>query len=556
MATLPELVLKDSCTGCGATLDLYGSSCRHLTLCVKCGKSMAETAAPCSDCGVPITRLIREYNVRTQPVNKPHFVGRFLQGLPTFSKKKTSGTKWTLQREGLQGRQVSEALREKYKAKPWILEDNIGQQQFQGQLEGGQQATYYLLMMSGQEFLAFPAGAWYNFNKVAQYKQLTLEEAEEQMKNRRKTADGYQRWMMKAANTGSSVFADMDKVLGSGGGGGRGSRKKGGDDEENEVGSDVDEDDMDDEEARKNRLGMNKGAKGGDEDGEEPARDENDLDDEEPERGDDWEHEETFTDDDEAVGNDPEEREEQAPEGPAPPEIKQEEEDEENNQEGQQNEDAAGGLSKSGRDMKKLLGKSAGMDDSDAEDDEEDDEDVDLDNEEFGFSPVLAPTLKDARTKEELTDTTPAKPSGATGRSTPASATPSKGKRKASTPGEETKINTNKKAKSASEKGAKTMPISTAAKKEAAAGAKVATGMGPPKGGATAKVAGMGGGVSEEEAKALLRQSGPIKSQDLVAKFKSRLKTQEDKTAFAQILKKISRIQKTDGVNYIVLRDK
>ncbi len=67
---------------------------------------------------------------------------------------------------------------------------------------------------------------------------------------------------------------------------------------------------------------------------------------------------------------------------------------------------------------------------------------VDLDNEEFRFSPVLAPTLKDAGTKEELTDTTPAKSSGATGRSTPASATPSKGKRKASTPGEETKINT------------------------------------------------------------------------------------------------------------------
>ncbi len=39
--------------------------------------------------------------------------------------------------------------------------------------------------------------------------------------------------------------------------------------------------------------------------------------------GDDWEHEEIFTDDDEAVGNDPEEREELAPEVPAPPEIKQ-----------------------------------------------------------------------------------------------------------------------------------------------------------------------------------------------------------------------------------------
>lgn len=39
--------------------------------------------------------------------------------------------------------------------------------------------------------------------------------------------------------------------------------------------------------------------------------------------GDDWEHEEIFTDDDEAVGNDPEEREHLAPEIPPPPEIKQ-----------------------------------------------------------------------------------------------------------------------------------------------------------------------------------------------------------------------------------------
>lgn len=39
--------------------------------------------------------------------------------------------------------------------------------------------------------------------------------------------------------------------------------------------------------------------------------------------GDDWEHEEIFTDDDEAVGINPEEREEFEPEVPAPPEIKQ-----------------------------------------------------------------------------------------------------------------------------------------------------------------------------------------------------------------------------------------
>lgn len=56
---------------------------------------------------------------------------------------------------------------EKYKGKSWILEDDLGQQQFQGQLEGGQQATYFILMMHGQEFLAFPAGAWYGWAWVS-----------------------------------------------------------------------------------------------------------------------------------------------------------------------------------------------------------------------------------------------------------------------------------------------------------------------------------------------------------------------------------------------------
>lgn len=75
----------------------------------------------------------------------------------------------------------------------------------------------------------------YNFNKVAQYKQLTLEEAEEKMKNRRKTADGYQRWMMKAANNGPALFGEVDnekETGGSSGGGGRGRKKPSGGDEE------------------------------------------------------------------------------------------------------------------------------------------------------------------------------------------------------------------------------------------------------------------------------------------------------------------------------------
>ena len=69
----PPLELKEKCTGCGTTADLYGSNCGHLTLCLKCGKSMAETAAPCAECGTPVTRLIKvscEYNLSLKTPSK------------------------------------------------------------------------------------------------------------------------------------------------------------------------------------------------------------------------------------------------------------------------------------------------------------------------------------------------------------------------------------------------------------------------------------------------------------------------------------------------------
>ena len=54
-----------------------------------------------------------------------------------------------------------------------------------------------------------------------------------------------------------------------------------------------------------------------------------------------------------------------APEVPAPPEIKQDEEDEDETNEEE------GGLSKSGKELKKLLGRAGGLNDSDAEDDDD-----------------------------------------------------------------------------------------------------------------------------------------------------------------------------------------
>ncbi|RRT80321.1 hypothetical protein BHM03_00011453 [Ensete ventricosum] len=54
-----DLVLKPCCDGCGSTSDLYGSNCKHTTLCLSCGKTMAANRGRCHLCGAFITKLIR-----------------------------------------------------------------------------------------------------------------------------------------------------------------------------------------------------------------------------------------------------------------------------------------------------------------------------------------------------------------------------------------------------------------------------------------------------------------------------------------------------------------
>ncbi|KAG7959535.1 hypothetical protein I3843_10G075000 [Carya illinoinensis] len=523
-----DLLLKPSCSGCGSTADLHGSNCKHMTLCLTCGKTMAENHGKCSDCGATLTHLIREYIVRvSSSSDKNYFIGRFVTGLPNFSKKKTAENKWSLHKEGLQGRQLTYALREKYKNKSWLLEDETGKFQYQGQCEGAQSATYYLLMMQGKEFVAIPAGSWYNFNKVAQYKQLTLEEAEEKMNNRKKTADGYERWMMKAANNGHAAFGgvervdEKDSVVG-----GRGHKKTSGKDEEGNV-SDKGEEDEEDEVARKNRLGLNKRV--GDDDDEGPRGGALDLDDDDIEKGDDWEHEEIFTDDDKAVGNDPEEREELAPEVPPPPEIKQDEDDEdEDNEEGE--------LSKSGKELKKLLGRAGGLNFSDAEDDDDDDEDMD---DEIGLSPVLAPK-KDAL-KEEHAENSPVKsvPSGPA-RGTPPTSKSAKVKRKLC--GDDAKASNGASPKKVMTEN----ELKPASKEEAVPASKssgpFSKGTLPTKTGPASST----GPVTEEEIRAVLMQKTLVTTQDIVVKFKARLRSPEDKKAFSDILRRISKIQRTN----------
>ncbi|KAL5713931.1 hypothetical protein ACHQM5_015962 [Ranunculus cassubicifolius] len=491
-----DLHLKASCSSCGSTSDLYGSNCKHLTLCISCGKNMAQNHHNCSQCNTPITCLIREYNVRTTPPNakdniKSYFIGKFITGVPSFTQKKK---KWLIKKQGVLQRD---------KNKNWVLEDEKGVLRYQGVLEGLQTANYYLLVMQGKEFVAVPAESWYNFSKSVEYKQLTLEEAEEKIKGRRKTADGYERWMMKMSNTGPTAFGhkkdnkdEEEEEVGRGNGKGH---EKGGGGVEGK-GSD--------------RLVHNKKEEYEDEEGRRGGDydiDDDDDDDDGP-KGDDWEHDETFTDDDEA--NDLDDRGDLDTEVPAPPEIDQDEEDEDDEANGEE----TGGLSKSGKELKKLLGKTGGLNDSD-------------DDNETGLSPTLAPKIEDA-VKEEPTDNSLSKPS---------TTNSSKGKRKSAVVDDVKVANGTPLAKKLKTENESKPPANNGA-------ASASTSSSIPKKTQPEPT----GPVAEEEIRAFLMQNSPVRPPALVNNFKKRLQTKDDRDALGVVLQRIAMMQ----MGFVVLKDK
>lgn len=205
-------------------------------------------------------------------------------------------------------------------------------------------------------------------------------------------------------------------------------------------------------------------------------------------------------------------------------------------------------MSNSGKELKKLLGRTNGLNESDAEDDDDDDDDDEED--EISASPVLAPKQKDAP-KEEPVDNSPLKPiSSAPARGASSTSKSAKGKRKMSTDDAKATSTTvpSKKAKTEIDvKPVKEEPVSTS-KKNA-----------PKKGSSSVPIesgSAVAGPVTEDEIRAVLTQDKPVTTQDLVAKFKSRLRCKEDKDAFALILRRISKIQKTtNGKSFVVLRE-
>uniref|UniRef100_A0A0D3FGA9 Transcription initiation factor IIF subunit alpha n=1 Tax=Oryza barthii TaxID=65489 RepID=A0A0D3FGA9_9ORYZ len=515
------LVLKAACERCGSSSDLHGTGCRHATLCVSCGSAMARSGDCCPVCAAPIASLIREYNVLVDTTGeKQYTIGKFTTGVPPFSDRENAGSRsWSLHPEGQQGRQPTGNIWENCSnRKSCILEDDTGDYQYQGQIQGLQSAasTYYLLMMHGKDVHAVPADSWYNFSKISQYKQLTLEEAEEKMSRRRSTATGYGRWMMKAATNGAAAFSsdvtqlddanegETDQVHLKKG-------NKNGDENKSDKGSGEE----------RAHVPMTKGRE------EEGSKDRDfDLDDE-IEKGDDWEHEEIFTDDDEAVDVDPEEGGDLAdPEIPAPPEIKQDD-----------NEKHGGvSLSKSGKELKKLLRRAAGQNESD-----DDDEDTDEDE---SPSPVLAPKQQD-QLKSEPQEDNHSKP---TVLGHPYS-TPhvSKSNQKRRQRGDDSKTcATPKKPKIEPDTKKIVVKEETSCSLEPTsepfASARSDTNVSP---------------ITVEEIRVVLRLYAPIAmrdfSKDFMPRFSPRLRSPEDREVFLANLRKISHLQKINGQKYIIL---
>ncbi|KAL6206913.1 hypothetical protein ACLB2K_024159 [Fragaria x ananassa] len=486
-----DLLLKPSCEvrGCGSTSDLYGSNCKHMTLCISCGKTMAENKAKCSQCDAIVTRLIREYNVRRESTigDKNYFIGKFGTGLPSFLKTKNpSQNKWSLRKD----LQDSRKNKNEVKSKAWILDEQRGQSRYQGHQECAQSSSYYLLMKAGKEFSAVPAGSWFNFNKVAQYKQLTLEEAEEKMNNRQKTnRDGYKRWIMKLGN-------GPEKVTGENDGSGEGKFSNNEEEETTRKGDGFDEE----------------GDIGG-------ASEDGDLHDDGSDKGSDWEHEEIFSDDDEAVGN-PDEREDLEHEAPSPPETKH---DEDGNEEQVR-------LSESGRELKKLLGRSGGLNgiDGEEEEDEDDDDEDDMD-EDIGLLPP-APKQKIAPKQLEGFFNSHTKPVP---------------KEKRKLDGDEA----NKQASNTASKKMKTENEQNLHVRDNAA-ASMHSQASP-----SMKIGSASSPVSEDQIRALLMKKAPIPLSDFVNNFPERRKySKEEKDAFSKIMKKVSTLQNKNGISYLLLK--
>ncbi|KAF9910660.1 hypothetical protein EC991_005966 [Linnemannia zychae] len=92
-----------------------------------------------------------------------------------------------------------ERKKKEIESAPWVLDDYDGQNNWTGQLEGGQGANYVMFVFAEDGFKVVPADKWYKFSHKLGYTTLTAEEAEEQYQKSQKQSNSI-RWLMRSKN--------------------------------------------------------------------------------------------------------------------------------------------------------------------------------------------------------------------------------------------------------------------------------------------------------------------------------------------------------------------
>ncbi|KAJ2445433.1 transcription factor IIF subunit tfg1, partial [Coemansia sp. RSA 2440] len=83
-------------------------------------------------------------------------------------------------------------------ARPWVLEDDDESHVWTGDLEGGQNASAYVLFVLADDgFRVVPVDRWYKFAPKLKYRTMTLDEAEEELTRMQKSHAKRDLWIMR-----------------------------------------------------------------------------------------------------------------------------------------------------------------------------------------------------------------------------------------------------------------------------------------------------------------------------------------------------------------------
>ncbi|KAJ4899767.1 Transcription initiation factor IIF subunit alpha [Raphanus sativus] len=203
--------LKSKCEVCGfEKKKLFQNVCKHLTLCLDCGRTMALNKATCTVCEVLYTKLIREMNVRPAREDEPKemILTSYPRGAPEagvklfWKKDLTCKGKAVCSGGGMgacEGEGVGPCEGGGKGKEVCTLENESGDVRFDGSLKRPE-STYYALIAEKGEFVAVPVTYWYEMTKVVavpEERQLTLEQAEERMEARRRAQERTEKRMLK-----------------------------------------------------------------------------------------------------------------------------------------------------------------------------------------------------------------------------------------------------------------------------------------------------------------------------------------------------------------------